>query len=919
MEYQDFNLKIAHLADDRYKVSVQSQFGKADAEIGRLLSEEEMRAFVLGVGQPRHASRNLQAVEQLHTVSPQDLGTRLYETIFRGVIADCLRGSLRIAREQNAGLRIRLDVADAPGLVNVPWEFMYDPVGARFLSLSVETPIVRRLPTEDWVEAREAVLPLRVLVMISGPQDYPRLDVDQEWAKLRESVADLEQRGLLQLERMQSATLRELQRLVRQQDYHIFHFIGHGGFDEQAEDAVLILESEAHKGRPTSATYLGTLLRDEKTIQLVVLNACEGGRTSLIDPFAGAAQGLLRQGVPAVVAMQFEITDRAAIIFSHEFYAAIADGYPVDSAVVEARKAIYADQNVSEWGTPVLYQNVPDGRIFELEAPKSSAEASSKRMVSPTTENASQATATAEGSLVKRIFANQDSLGYRIARWSAVLAMLGFSLSVDSDAFMALLLGFVYLSVAWTTRSQKLANVVWLMGLIGLLVLSSQVDRFGMSGAVQMVAFASLLMLVLISIMLASLRPASPGYRLALAGAGLGIASTVLLLVVDGPLTSPFVQAAEPGAIIFFGVLIIWRAMDNVSRNWAMTWRDTLLVVGVGSIVLIWTIIGAVLNRQVVLGHLANIVASLLIVRGGIRNTSDSEAPDLGLGQHQVEKRPSPVGVTSQATGDSAREAVQESGAAYSGTEVFAIDQPIHLELVPVPAGKFTMGSDPSRDKHTQPDEQPAHHLYLPRFYVGKYPVTNQQYAAFVEATGYHVPEHWAGGKIPSRVELHPVTGVSRQGALAFCQWLSRETGFDFRLPTEAEWEKAARSSDGRLYPWGDEPPTPDLCNFEDTSIEGTTPVDQFVKGASPYGVLDMSGNTQEWTSSIYQIDGSPSFDYPYNPSDGREALRTEGDFDLVQRGGAFDSAAQDVRCAKRSAESRGFFESVGIRVAVIL
>ena len=123
-------------------------------------------------------------------------------------------------------------------------------------------------------------------------------------------MADLERRGQIQIERMQTATLAELQRRLRQQEYHIFHFIGHGGFDKQKNDGVIVLEDELHMGKPASATFLGTLLYDAKTIRLVVLNACEGGRTSHVDPFAGAAQGLLRQGVPAAVAMQFEITDR---------------------------------------------------------------------------------------------------------------------------------------------------------------------------------------------------------------------------------------------------------------------------------------------------------------------------------------------------------------------------------------------------------------------------------------------------------------------------------------------------------------------------------------------------------------------------------------------------------------------------------
>ena len=114
---------------------------------------------------------------------------------------------------------------------------------------------------------------------------------------------------------------------------------------------------------------LGTILADEMTLRLAVLNACEGARSSVDDPFSGVATSLVRREIPAVVAMQLEITDRAAITFASELYAALADGYAVDAALAEARKAIFADENEVEWATPVLFMRVPDGRIFDVEAP----------------------------------------------------------------------------------------------------------------------------------------------------------------------------------------------------------------------------------------------------------------------------------------------------------------------------------------------------------------------------------------------------------------------------------------------------------------------------------------------------------------------------------------------------------------------
>ncbi|MCQ3980108.1 MAG: hypothetical protein DPW09_42365 [Anaerolineae bacterium] len=141
--------------------------------------------------------------------------------------------------------------------------------------------------------------------------------------------------------------------------------------------------------------------------------------------------------------------------------------------------------------------------------------------------------------------------------------------------------------------------------------------------------------------------------------------------------------------------------------------------------------------------------------------------------------------------------------AASTSPDRVTITNPFHLELVRVPAGEFLMGSDPAKDKNVQQDEQPQHRVYVSEFFIGKYPITNEQYAVFVKATKHRTPNHWDKGKIPAGQENHPVVYISWGDAAAFCQWLSRASGQSFRLPTEAEWEKAARGTDGRIYPWG--------------------------------------------------------------------------------------------------------------------
>jgi formylglycine-generating enzyme required for sulfatase activity/tetratricopeptide (TPR) repeat protein len=231
----------------------------------------------------------------------------------------------------------------------------------------------------------------------------------------------------------------------------------------------------------------------------------------------------------------------------------------------------------------------------------------------------------------------------------------------------------------------------------------------------------------------------------------------------------------------------------------------------------------------------------------------------------------------------------------------------VSLELVRVPAGEFIMGSDKAADPQAYNDEMPQSRVTLPEYWIGKYEVTNAQYAAFISATGHAAPPGWPGGQTPDGKDTYPVANLSWNDAVAFGKWASTIAGRTIRLPTEAEWEKAARGTDGRIYPWGNTAPDTQSANFN-SSIGATTPVGHYPPGASPFGALDMAGNVWEWTSSLYQP-------YPYQADDDREAAT--GPDMRVLRGGSLDSESQLVRCAfrfGRAHESRNV--GYGFRVA---
>ena len=215
-------------------------------------------------------------------------------------------------------------------------------------------------------------------------------------------------------------------------------------------------------------------------------------------------------------------------------------------------------------------------------------------------------------------------------------------------------------------------------------------------------------------------------------------------------------------------------------------------------------------------------------------------------------------------------------------------------EMVTVPAGNFWMGSDKRIDKDARDDELPQHRLYLPAYRIGKYPVTNEEYAAFLSATGHREPVNWE----ENRLKLdHPVVYVDWKDAVAYCRWLSEATSQRYRLPSEAEWEKAARGADGRIYPWGNQPPDARRCNF-DENVGDTTPVGSYLAGVSPYGCYDMAGNVWEWTSSRWGGNWErPKFGYPYRSTDGREVTAQDS---RVLRGGSWLCGRVFVRCALR-------------------
>ena len=358
MAYLNFVIDLTELPDGSYSISVlsspvgeasvvvQSPFTRVDIEAAASLLEEGAAA---------------QSLEQSHAA--RQLGQRLFQFLIRQNEDVNSAYFASLDRAGSDGLRLRLSLDNAGALAGLPWELLADP-NRDFLALSRSTPLTRYTQQLTTRPPVPVVLPLRVLVMISAPRDFPALSVEDEWQRLNEATADLQARGLLALERLEQATLITLQRRLRAEDYHVFHYIGHSAY-KTTTGSVLALEHEDDAfAQLVPGAALARELGEETTIRLVVLNSCQSGQADGQHPFFGIASSLVTRGIPAVVAMQQPISDAAATVFAEEFYRAIAETLPIDTALSEARRAIANRLHSLEWATPALYLRSQDGVLF---------------------------------------------------------------------------------------------------------------------------------------------------------------------------------------------------------------------------------------------------------------------------------------------------------------------------------------------------------------------------------------------------------------------------------------------------------------------------------------------------------------------------------------------------------------------------
>ncbi|MFJ4541724.1 CHAT domain-containing protein [Streptomyces tibetensis] len=292
--------------------------------------------------------------------SVREFGKRLSEVVIRDAISLQLDRCINRAKTEERPLRI-LVRTDGPHVGRIPWEYLVDPSRKDYLALRV--PVVRDLRLMDPVPPLTLTLPLRVLGISARPSDLPPLEEKRE----RDRIAHALQRNSsdnVDVHWLPGDRWQDLDQALRSGTWHVLHCVCHGGYDEDLNAGYIQLSGDDGSAMRLHAGDFERLIAHSPHLRLVVLNACDSAVSGDEDVFTSTAASLLRAGVPAVVAMQYQITDEAALVFASSFYEGIADGLPVDRAVTRAREEVKMRQGSLEWATPVLFLASDQTRVF---------------------------------------------------------------------------------------------------------------------------------------------------------------------------------------------------------------------------------------------------------------------------------------------------------------------------------------------------------------------------------------------------------------------------------------------------------------------------------------------------------------------------------------------------------------------------
>ncbi|MCB9138869.1 MAG: CHAT domain-containing protein [Caldilineaceae bacterium] len=358
--YYNFDLTIGE-TDDGYLITlVNGPQGKISTRFVSPLSEQDLD-HIWGAVERR---REMELSQQRRIA--REVGQRLFHSLIPEELSVAYRHMTRLAQQAQAALCLRLDLTQTPDLRYLPWEFLFDDETAAFLTLSGRTPFMRHLDLMHRIGAIPVQPPLRVLVVVAEPDTYAPFEGRQQWLNLVDSVGPLVHDRHLLLERLAKPSLFELQRRLRNEPYHVLHFIGHGVDNPLSDDGQLVFEDQIQRGRTVSGMHLGTLLRDHYPLRLTILQSCDNFADGIRrNPFAQAAYNMVLRQTPAAIAVPQALEQIESAAFFSSLYHGLAGYQPIAGAVADARKALATVEGGIAWGLPLLYSRTPSGLIFD--------------------------------------------------------------------------------------------------------------------------------------------------------------------------------------------------------------------------------------------------------------------------------------------------------------------------------------------------------------------------------------------------------------------------------------------------------------------------------------------------------------------------------------------------------------------------
>jgi sugar lactone lactonase YvrE len=293
----------------------------------------------------------------------RDLGDQLYRSLFPGLIGSAFQLARTSAETREARVRLKLRVRDGQA-ARLPLELLYDSERGDFLAASLQVSLVRYLAGETAPRRLLTEAPLRILVLGASPDGVAPIDTDKHGRELLATLQPLKAKGLIDVSTNDDVTREVIRQELSKQDWHVLHLTCHGRFNAPAGEGSLVLTHADGGPDEITASEFSALLEGHSSLRLVVLNACEGAAANQRDVHSSTATRLVERGVPAVIAMQRQITNRSALRFANVFYESLVLGEAVDSASSKARRAVAGES--TEWWVPALYMRSPDGRLVDL-------------------------------------------------------------------------------------------------------------------------------------------------------------------------------------------------------------------------------------------------------------------------------------------------------------------------------------------------------------------------------------------------------------------------------------------------------------------------------------------------------------------------------------------------------------------------